>query len=190
MDFERMTFSQPEDGCQGRMVVDVNNDAVTIEGRITAAIDNMQMHFVAAAPADHRESFTGSGLPFASEEQAFRDTPNHGPVTVSGSGNFKLTCFMPNSYYADFNGTIVGPQVLLLFSSNGKERVVRVRLSSAHTTPYRSLTYPPQRVAEGASFYESGWRMPVRTQEQVLRDSGYPCKNNEAPNFWGLKPPM
>lgn len=185
-----MNFSQPEDRCSGRVIID--NRAVLIEGRFErdVRVDNGTMHFLAAAPADHRESFTGSGLPFANEDQAFADTPNRGSVDfktgVAEYGAFKLACFLPNSYYADFSGALVGPEVLLIFSSSGKERVVRIRLPDA--IPYRSLTYPALR--QSPSFYESGWRMPVRTQEQVLRDAGYPCKNKEDPHFWGLKPPM
>lgn len=185
-----MNFSQPEDRCSGRVTID--NGAVLIEGRfeVDVAVDEGTMHFLAAAPADHRESFTGSGLPFANEDQAFADTPNRGRVDFKSNlleyGAFKLACFLPNSYYADFSGAVVGPEVLLIFSSRRQERVVRVRLPDA--IPYRSLTYPALR--QGPAFYESGWRMPVRTQEQVLRDAGYPCKNKEAPHFWGLKPPM
>ena len=43
---------------------------------------------------------------------------------------------------------------------------------------------------DGPTFYEGGWDMPVRTQEQILRDGGYPSYNKEADTFWGLKPPM
>ena len=39
-------------------------------------------------------------------------------------------------------------------------------------------------------FYHCGNSLPVRTQEQVLRDSGYPEDNRMPDNFWGLKPPM
>ena len=32
--------------------------------------------------------------------------------------------------------------------------------------------------------------LPIRTQEQILRDSGYPKDNRVPDNFWGLKPPL
>ena len=31
--------------------------------------------------------------------------------------------------------------------------------------------------------------LPIRTQEQILIDSAYPCSNQEPNNFWGLTPP-
>ena len=33
-------------------------------------------------------------------------------------------------------------------------------------------------------------KLPIRTQEQVLRDSSYPEDNRMPSDFWGLKPPI
>jgi hypothetical protein len=54
------------------------------------------------------------------------------------------------------------------------------------------LSYPMQNTLprKDAMFYKYGWLMPVRTQEQILRDSAYPDENKMASNFWGLKPPL
>ena len=38
-------------------------------------------------------------------------------------------------------------------------------------------------------YYCSKTKLPVRTQEQVLRDSGYPEDNKMHDDFWGLRPP-
>jgi hypothetical protein len=38
-------------------------------------------------------------------------------------------------------------------------------------------------------FYKGRDDLPIRTQEQILRDSGYPDKNIMPPNFWGLSIP-
>ena len=59
--------------------------------------------------------------------------------------------------------------------------------------PFRSLTYPPQNKGDAArcspNFYATGHKLPIRTQEQILVDSGYPETNKMPPNFWGLRPP-
>ena len=39
-------------------------------------------------------------------------------------------------------------------------------------------------------FYKSLQTLPVRSQEQILRDSAYPKKNKMPKNFWGLTPPV
>ena len=38
-------------------------------------------------------------------------------------------------------------------------------------------------------FYSGRTRLPTRTQEQILRDSGFPEINQMPPNYWGLRPP-
>ena len=55
------------------------------------------------------------------------------------------------------------------------------------------LTYPPlknERPRSGPEFYEGLWELPVRTQEEICRQSGYPEVNKMPKNFWGLKPPL
>ena len=54
------------------------------------------------------------------------------------------------------------------------------------------LTYPQTPITisrESPKFYDGGFQMPIRTQEQILRDSAYPSNNKMPKNFWGLKPP-
>ena len=40
------------------------------------------------------------------------------------------------------------------------------------------------------NLYCNSNQLPVRGQEQVLRDGGYPEVNKMPDNFWGLKPPL
>ena len=58
--------------------------------------------------------------------------------------------------------------------------------------PFRMLTYQQTPVTvsrDSPNFYNGGFNLPVRTQEQILRDSAYPDKNTMPKNFWGLRPP-
>lgn len=60
--------------------------------------------------------------------------------------------------------------------------------------PFRTLTYPapPSNNPRDSPmfYYCNKSKLPVRTQEQVLLDSGYPEVNDIPNNFWGLKPPL
>ena len=60
--------------------------------------------------------------------------------------------------------------------------------------PFRTLTYPSppsKNPRTSPMFYHCGKnQLPIRGQEQVLRDSGYPEVNKMPNNFWGLKPPL
>jgi hypothetical protein len=171
--------------CRGITIVQGRH--VIIEGQVDEVVDNDEIFYIAASPANHRQSFTGSGLPFASPRQAFENSPNEGAVK-SINGRFQIKLLMPNSYYKDFNGTIVNPTVIVYYMSMNNKQQATIVIDSP--IPYRSLTYPRLRVESQQMFYESGWRMPVRTQEQVLRNAGYPSVNYEAETHWGLKPPM
>ena len=55
------------------------------------------------------------------------------------------------------------------------------------------LTYPPPPSSAprcSSIFYSGRNKLPVRTQEQILRDSSYPCINKMPDNFWGLAVPQ
>lgn len=60
--------------------------------------------------------------------------------------------------------------------------------------PFRTLTYPAppsKNPRTSPMFYHCNRnQLPVRGQEKLLRDSGYPESNKMPDNFWGLKPPM
>ena len=61
--------------------------------------------YKAAAPADLRLSYSGSGLPFANPDQAYFDTPNKGTFQTHSNGAFDFQLWAPNSYYV-CNGVI------------------------------------------------------------------------------------
>lgn len=60
--------------------------------------------------------------------------------------------------------------------------------------PFRTLTYPSppsHNPRTSPMFYHCHRnKLPVRSQEQVLRDSKYPEVNVMPDDFWGLKPPL
>jgi hypothetical protein len=56
--------------------------------------------------------------------------------------------------------------------------------------PFRYLSWPNLRNwSDGPMFFCGREKLPIRTQAQILKDSSYPCINQEPPNFWGLRPP-
>ena len=187
-----MTFESAY--CTGIVQKGDYDTQLIVKGHINEHIKDGKLYYVAAAPPDYRATFTGSGLPFASQVQAFENTPNKGSVDVQGhGGEFEIHLMTPNSYYVGL-GTVYIPPMLYLeyIAENGTKRNVSVKLSRG--IPYRSLTHPGpgQGVAARANamFYATQFKLPVRSQEQILRDAGYPADNVMDADFWGMKPPL
>lgn len=152
---------------------------------VKSQIDDNRLHFIAANPPNYRTSYSGSGLPFASFEQAFENTSNHGVVKIDSNGNGEIKMHYPNSYYDDLGNRLVTPYVTITYRLNNVKKQIYVNLSDG--IPYRSLTHPLARVSP--IFYGHGWSLPVVSQETILRNSAYPSKNEQCDNFWGLRPP-
>lgn len=176
--------------CEGS-VVHINQYDIIVTGKIQDDVkSDCEVIYIAAAPPDFRASFTGSGLPFHTQRQAFDNTPNKGILKLDGNNGFRLQVRYPNSYYAGLGTVIVPPSVYVIYKNkSGVENTIKIPVSKG--IPYRLLTYPMQftQAREDAMFYSGGWEMPVRTQEQILRDSAYPAVNSMASDFWGGKPP-
>jgi hypothetical protein len=176
--------------CEGEIYDTGSNTDMIVYGKLKEFVKNNTIYYLAANPPDYRATYTGSGLPFANQHQAFENTPNKGKVQVI-DGTFEIKIMYPNSYYIGL-GTVLVPPTLYLeyYNTEGKTRKVSIKLSDG--IPYRLLSYPMQNTLprKDAMFYSFGWQMPVRTQEQVIRDSAYPDKNIMHANFWGLKPPL
>lgn len=180
--------------CYGTVEPGEYDKQLVVKGRINEYIKNDKLYYLAACPPDYRATFSGSGLPFASQVQAFQNTPNKGYVKLPGYGSeFEIKIMTPNAYYVGL-GTVYVPPTLYLEYVNqyGVKRNISVKLSDG--IPYRSLTHPGpgQKTAPRANpmFYSTQFELPVRSQEQILRDSAYPDKNQMDSNFWGLKPPL
>lgn len=162
-----------------------SHDLIVV-GKVKEQVKDDIIHYFAASPPDHRSTYTGSGLPFANQSQAFDNSPNIGAVKLMDN-TFEIKLMYPNSYYVGLGTVYIPPTIFIKYINiEGTERTFAIKVS--HGIPYRTLTYPQNRKDPG--FYKDGWAMPVRTQEQILRDSDYPVKNEMPSNHWGLKPPL
>ena len=186
-----MPFTFESAYCSGIVENEQYDYQMVVSGNIREPIKGNKVYYIAAAPPDYRANFSGSGLPFASQVQAFENTPNKG--FIESSGEFSIKVMTPNAYYVGL-GTVYVPPTLYLEYINiqGKKRNVSIKLSDG--IPYRSLTHPGpgQNTAPRADamFYATQFNLPVRSQEQILRDSAYPSANHMDTDFWGLKPPL
>jgi hypothetical protein len=174
--------------CQGVTLHNGNGD-VTVRGTIQSKSLDPVVVFWAPNPPDYRSSFSGSGLPFASPSQAYDKTPNYGAVrAVNRQFEFKLK--YPNAYYAGLGSLYIPPHVHVKVCENDetdKHHVVEL----GEGVPYRTLTYPspPTNKPRLNPMFYCKPNLPIRTQEQVLRDSGYPDSHKMDEDFWGLRPP-
>jgi hypothetical protein len=166
--------------CKGNVTFLKNNEII-IEGEINDEITDPNIQYYAPAPPDYMTTFSGSGLPFASESQAFSNTPNKGIIKLD-QNKFVINMACPNSYYKDFN-TYVTPSVTITYNNDKNIKLMLLNDKIAH----RSLQYPELRKKEQQMFYNR--KLPIRSQEKILRDSEYNLYS-EPVNFWGLKPPM
>lgn len=176
-----MEFNFESIYCKGKILFKSDYDII-INGEINDEITYPYIDYYAPSPPDLMTSFSGSGLPYIHYEQAFYNTPNKGTVEVKDTNKFSIYLYRPNSYYKDFN-TLSFPYVKIIYNKN-KNVIIDLPYNKI---PYRSLQYPLLRKKEKELFYHR--KLPIRTQEQILRDSGYDGKH-EHKNFWGLKPPM
>lgn len=139
-----------------------------------------RMFYQASAPADSITSFSGSALPFPNKDHAFRGaTPrNEGtflliPDTESVfKGTFEMD--VPNTYYESFDSTdLVPPQVVLKYVPliGGKEVVFKHTFKNLDYVS-RTLTYPKER--KGPEFYAEKTPIYFTTQDDLLRQKGYP----------------
>ena len=161
----------------------------TIEGQIDDQVDDSSIHYLAAHPPDFRTGFSGSGLPFANEEQAFTDTPNKGRLSLN-NGKYRIKVIYPNAFYMKLGTVRIPPVLYISYLSNQQQKTLTVKLGNG--IPFRTLTYPNTETLNARSdcmFYKND-DLPVRNQWEILMDSKYPNRNVMPPNFWGSRPPM
>ena len=129
-------------------------------------------------------------MPYPNAEVAFQQTPSYGSVPVKSDGSFSFSIPFPSGYYTNLGTLYVQPHVRVQVISNGQANSVET-IKVAEGVPFRLLTYPPvPQTAPRCSpqFYDNRDILPVRTQEQIIRDSAYPTTNAMPANFWGLTP--
>jgi hypothetical protein len=157
------------------------NTDIIVKGLLTTKIDGNFIDYIAASPPDYRSSFSGSALPYANELQAFEMTPNKGRVSLKENNSFDFKLSTPNSYVDGFTENIIKPFVLIKYVTKGI--INNIYIDLPNEIPFRSITHSIDR---DSLFYDNK-QLPVRTQEQILKDSSYPT-NNDIKSFWGLKP--
>lgn len=188
-----MTSSFENSYCTGTIEKGDNEYEIVVKGTINVKVTDNTIYYIAGAPPDFKSSFSGSALPFTSQIQAFDNTPNKGKTTVQNDGTFEIKLLLPNAYYVGLGTVYVPPKVYLqYYDINNKPKNVSILLSRG--IPYRSLTYPGAgQMTTGRAntmFYATQFFLPIRSQEQILRDSAYPKENVMSKDFWGLKPPL
>ena len=150
---------------------------------------DLYLKYWGANSPNYSTSYAGSALPFANEEIAFDDTNNYGVVKANGD-TFSFMINYPNSYYKNLGKVYVPPQIKVrIISEDGKKLSEIYKINLGNGVPFRSLTWPQKRDWNKGPLFYCNNNLPVRTQEQILRDSSYPCINKEPANFWGLVPP-
>lgn len=177
--------------CEGSYVY-AGDGEILIEGKLKENIPNTNIFFWAPCPPDYRQSYSGSGLPFANPQMAFENTPNTGNVFADKNGFFRFRIRLPNSYYVGLGTVYRPPQVQIRVRNEKRDSTHTIDLGDG--IPFRMLTYPPPpNTAPRCSplFYNQRYKLPdARTQEQILRDSGFPKTNKMPANFWGLAIPQ
>lgn len=163
-----------------------------VTGSIDEYVKNKKIKYIAAAPANFRFSYTGSGLPYANAEQAFEKTPNFGILNLDFNNKFSLDVFNPNSYYIGLGSILVPPCVYLQFVDiTGKQKVISIQISNP--IPYRALTYTDGQYTtarKNVSFYRTQFDLQPKSQENIFYESVYPKNREYKLNFWGSKPPV
>jgi hypothetical protein len=149
---------------------------------IKVPIDNNTIFYIAAGPPNYMSTYSGSGLPFHSKEQALSKTPNKGNVTVNTNNEAIIKLYYPNSYNEDVGNILVTPHVTLFYYTNSI--IVEKKVILSKGIPFRSLSHPNMR--NSPEFYSNN--IPTQTQESILRFSQYPSTDLHYNNFWGGKP--
>ena len=163
---------------------------IMVKGRVKQTGNlplNGKMIYWAPAPPDYRSSMSGSGLPFSNYNSAYENTHNKGMVQLT-NGQFNFKIYYPNAYYAELGTKYIAPQIMFKVCTDGIGQGAPIHaIQLDNGIPYRMLSYPKNY---GVLFYDGLDKLPIRSQETIIRDSAYPSKNIMPANHWGLKPPM
>lgn len=177
--------------CKG-VAVNGGNGDVVVQGEVKSNTSDPTIVFWAPNPPTWSQSYSGSGLPYHDSIQAYEKSPNVGAVKAINR-KFEFRIKFPNAYYVGLGSLYVPPVVHFKVCEEGSEGKEYHTIDLGKGIPYRTLTYPSppsNRPRDSPMFYYcSKTKLPVRTQEQVLRDSGYPDDNKMHDDFWGLRPP-
>ena len=176
--------------CNGVITNNNNKGNITVKGTLKNGRAGKILYW-AANPPDIHDSFSGHGLPYSNPHIAFQNSVNVGSVETN-NGEFEISLLYPNSYYVGLGSLYIHPHIYLKYCDS--EEITSIKLGEG--IPFRTLTHPapPSRNFRVSSLFYNNQNLPLRSQEQILRDSGYPEYNVVPPkmpdNFWGLKPAL
>jgi len=176
MEFEK-------DMMKGKLFVSKDKRYCLIQGYIKERVKNRQVTYIAASPVHYNGSFSGSGLPFPNQYIAFENTPNSDIIKLNNENYFEILIKMPNSYYSQLGSVLIPSRIHFEYNNDFVNKKLYIDL---YSIPYRTLTYDSRN--KDVMFYNNIWNLPVRTQEQILRDSGYTFETTK--DFWNLKPSL
>ncbi len=195
--------------CKGVAINEGTGD-ITIQGEVKTKSENPTVVYWAPNPPTYSTSYSGSALPYHDSIQAYDNTPNIGAVRAENK-SFKFQIKYPNSYYVGLGSLYVSPHVhfKICEETDQKSLIENIKNNSNNLSPedngyhtiqidegipFRTLTYPapPSNNPRISPMFYHCHRnqMPIRGQETILRDSGFPEVNVMPKNFWGLKPPQ
>lgn len=138
--------------------------------------------YSAAKPPDYRQSYTGSALPFPDAQIAYQNSPNVGKIKMVGN-NVSFKIHVPNSYYSHVGTRLILPHVRIDLMDMNKNSYSSEIIELGEIAPFRMLSYPSIPVPrDSPNFYSREHLTTARTQEEILRSSGYTLKT--PPNFW------
>ena len=202
--------------CKG-MAINTGQGEILVQGEVKSKTPNPVIVYWAPNPPTYTTSFSGSALPYHDSIQAYNKTPNIefrikypnsyyiglGSLYVPPHVHFKLC---EETHWQEGTGGVrfIIPNPNEIEDENNKKLNNKVQevinSNEFHTiqidegVPFRTLTHPAppsKNPRNSAMFYYCNKNsLPVRGQEKVLRDSGFPEINKMPDNFWGLKPPL
>jgi hypothetical protein len=176
--------------CQG-IVNNLGNGEYLVKGKVDNGPKDALITYWAANPPTFSQSYAGSALPYANPLMAYENSPNKGSVRAV-NGMFQFRIRFPNAYYIGLGTIYVNPHVNIKVCGSGDEGEVH-KIELGDGIPFRTLSYAPPPLTwprYSPIFYSGREQLPIRTQEQILRDSAFPSVNKYPENFWGLKPPQ
>lgn len=186
LDWRQKYFNK--EACQGAMTNEGTGD-ILVTGTVKSNTPNPLIIFWAASPPTYSTSFSGSGLPYPNPEMAYNRTSNTGAVRAENR-EFTFRIKYPNSYYVGLGSLYVPPHIHIKICEPGMDdKYFSIQVDDG--IPFRTLTHPapPSNKPRISPMFYYECEKEVRSQEDILRASGYPETNTTPVNFWGQRPP-
>tara|TARA_Y100000389_G_C17470142_1_gene529673 strand:- start:7016 stop:7558 length:543 start_codon:yes stop_codon:yes gene_type:complete len=154
---------------------------VSIHLTLKNVVHETIVSYVAAKSPDYRQSYSGSALPFPDAQIAFENSPNFGAHKIRDRLTFTID--FPNSYYSHVGTRIILPHVRIELMDLNKKKFASEIIKLGEIAPFRLLSYPSiPAPRDSPLFYSREHLTKPRSQEQILRSSGY--SHTTPKNFW------